>query len=234
MALHGSSSILSLHEVALSERRTAQEAGTLNLELGRGTVALVEIGDGSDAELLIDLCLGLTAPARGDVVFLGEAWRLQSYHDNLALRGDIGLLTGTQTWPADLSIAEAVLMPRLYHTDQPLDQAVAAATILARRFGLPGLPVGSRETVPAGQLVRAACVRAFCGMPELVLIRDPALEAMAELGIAMAQSVAEVQDRGGAVLWLGDAIGAPAAGFVGAAQLFRFGDRGFIPARRTQ
>lgn len=233
MASYSTDAILSLHEVAVSERRTAHEAGTLNLELGRGTVALVEIGDGSDAALLIDLCLGLIAPVHGDVVFLGEAWRLQSYRDNLALRGDIGLLTG-QIWPADLSIAEAVLMPRLYHTDQPLDQAIATATILARRFGLPGLPVGSRETVPADQLARAACVRAFCGMPELVLISDPALEAMADLGIAMAQSIAEVQDRGGAVLWLVDAIGAPAAGFVRADQVYRFGDRGFVPARRTQ
>ena len=56
---------------------------------------------------------------------------------------------------------------------------IAEATVLARRFGLPGLPVGGRETVPAGELVRAACVRAFLGTPELVLIADASLEASA-------------------------------------------------------
>lgn len=233
MASYGSGPILSLHDVALTERRAPAEAGTLNLELGHGTVTLVETGDGSDADLLIDLCLGLSVPARGDVVFLGEAWRMRSYHDNLGLRGHIGLLTGSQTWPADLSIAEAVLMARLYHTKQPLDDAIAAATILARRFGLPGLPAGSRESVPADQLTRSACVRAFCGTPELVLVSDSTLEGMAELGIAMAQAIAEVQDRGGAVLWLVDTVEAPAAHFVRADQTFRFGERGFVPARRT-
>ena len=225
--------ILSLRDVTPGERRTSVEARALHLELAPGTVTLVEVGNDGDADLLIDLCLGLSLPERGDVIFLGEAWRLQSYRDNLELRGHIGLLTGAQTWPADLSIAEAVLLQRLYHTDQPPNDAIAAATALARSFGLPGLPVGSRDAVPASQLARAACVRAFCGMPELVLVSEPGLEAMADLGIAMAQAIAEVQDRGGAVLWLVDAIGAPAARFVSTDQVFRFGDRGFVPARRT-
>ena len=70
-------------------------------------------------------------------------------------------------------------------------------------------------------------------MPELVLVSEPGLEAMADLGIAMAQAIADVQDRGGAVLWLVETVGAPAARFVEADQVFRFGDRGFVPARRT-
>lgn len=233
MAWSADDPVLALRGVTLTARRTATETGILNLELGRGTATVVEIGDSSDADLLVDLCLGLLPPVRGDIVFLGESWRLHAYRASLALRGRIGLLVGGQAWPADVSVAEAVLIPRLYHTDRRHHDAIAAATRMARRFGLPGLPVGPCDTVPAGQLTRAACVRAFTGAPDLVLISDDTLEGTAELGIAMAQSIAEVQNRGGAVLWIVESMSAPVARFVRADQAFRFDDRGFVAARRT-
>ena len=37
---------------------------------------------------------------------------------------------------------------------------------------------------------------------------------MADLGLPLVQSIGEVQDRGGAVLWLIDSLAAPAARFV--------------------
>src|SRR5262249_55550323 len=129
-------------------------------------------------------------------------------------------------------VAEVVLTPRLYHTDQSEGTAVAAATLLARRFGLAGLPVGSRESVPPGELVRAACVRAFLGAPEFVLIADSSVEAMGELGVALVQAIGTVQDRGGAVLWLMSSITAPAARFVTADHVLRLDDRGLAPIRR--
>ena len=86
--------------------------------------------------------------------------------------------------------------------------------------------------MPPGELARAACVRAFLGTPEFVLIADPSVEAMAELGVALAQAIGAVQDRGGAVLWLMSSIAAPAARFVAADHVLRLGDRGLAPVRR--
>ena len=230
MASSTDTAILSLAGVTLTETAASAGARRLDLELGRGEVALLETGDDGDAaaEAMLDLCLGLTSPAAGDVAFAGEAWSSLSWHRALAQRGRVGLLTASQVWPQALSVAESVLMPTLYHSDTDEEDAIDAATALARRFGLPGLPVGRPEAMAAGELARAACVRAFIGSPELVVICDFTVESMAELAVAMAQAVREVQDRGGAVLWIVEALSAPAARHVAARHVVRFGDRGLV------
>ena len=229
----GGGAILSLAGVALTEAAAAGGAHRLDLELGRSEVALLEIGDDGDADAMLDLCLGLALPAAGEVAFAGQPWRWLPWRRALSLRGRIGLLTASQVWPRAVSVAESVLTPTLYHSDTDEHDAIDAATVLARRFGMPGLPVGRPEVVASGQLARAACVRAFVGSPELVVISDFAVESMAALAVGMAQAVGEVQDRGGAVLWIVDSLSAPAARNVAARHVMRFGDRGFVPVSRV-
>lgn len=222
------STILSLHGVSFAGRHA------LDFKLGHREVALVEIDDDGDADAFVDLCLGLVEPQRGEVRCLGLSWREQGYREALAHRSRIGTLVGAQTWPAHVPVAQLALVPRLYHAGGKLDDIVVAATALARRFGLAGLPTGGRESVPPGDLARAACVRAFLGMPDFVLIADPMVETLAELGVAMAQAIGAVQDRGGAVLWLVGSMAAPATRFVAADHVLRLGERGFAPAWRPR
>jgi phospholipid/cholesterol/gamma-HCH transport system ATP-binding protein len=228
------SSVLSLDEVVPDGWRSSAASTRLDLTLGHGEVALIEMVDESDAELLVDLCLGLAGPLHGEIHFLGRDWHDCSYHEALSRRGRIGCLVGTNVWPAHVSVAELVLTPWLHHSGQEEEEALGSATVLARRFGLPGLPIGTRESVPAGQLARAACVRAFLGNPDFVLIADPSIESMGELAVVMAQSIGAVQDRGGAVLWIVASATAPAARFVAADHRLRLGDRGLVPARRAR
>lgn len=225
-------SVLSLREVVLAERRTAR-GGHLNLDLGRGEAALLEVGEEADMDLFVDLCLGLTDPVSGDVAFLNARWREQSYADALTRRASIGTLAGTPVWPVHVSVAEAVMMPSLHHGGDEVAGLAVRAALLARRFGLPGLPVGNRESVAVRQLVRAACIRAFLGNPDLVLIADPTLERTAELALPLAHAIREVQDRGGAVLWIVESIGAPAARYVMPQHALRYGDRGLVSLQRA-
>jgi len=67
-----------------------------------------------------------------------------------------------------------------------------------------------------------------------VLIADPALESMTELGTPLAQAIGAVHDRGGAVLWLLHARNAPAARYVTADHVWRLDDRGLTRARRLR
>ncbi|MBN9089962.1 MAG: hypothetical protein J0J01_23885 [Reyranella sp.] len=202
-----------------------------DFDLGHREVALVETED-EDVEGFIDLCLGLSDPAQGEAWCLGASWQAQGYRERLARRRRIGTLMGTQVWPAHVPVAQLVLVPQLYHSDLAEDDVVAEATALARRFGLAGLPTPTRETVHPGDLVRTACVRAFLGAPELVLIADPTLEGMAELGLPLAQAIGAVRDRGGAVLWLLGSLAAPAARFVAADHILRLTERGLVRAGR--
>jgi phospholipid/cholesterol/gamma-HCH transport system ATP-binding protein len=225
--------VLSLRQASFFERSVSAPSVTMNLELGRGQLALVEVQDEVDAAGLVDLCIGLIPAVRGEVLFLGQEWRTETYHENLDRRGRIGSVVQSQVWPAHLSIAQSVLMPRLYHTDRSQDEVIAEATVLARRFGLPGLPVGQVATTTAGELVRAACVRAFLGTPDLVMVQDDVLDQTAELAVAMAQAFTEVQDHGGAVIWVTESARVPAARFVTADHVLRLTDRGLVAARRT-
>jgi len=220
-------SVLALNGVSLQGR----PADTLDFDLAHREVAMIELGDEGDAERIVDICLGVAEPLHGEAHCLGRSWRGQGYREMLAHRSRIGTLVGVQAWPAYVPVAEVVLTPQLYLTDQPDEAVVAAATLLARRFGLPGLPVGGREAVPPGELARAACVRAFLGAPEFVLIADPSIEVMGELGVALAQAIGTVQDRGGAVLWLMNSIAAPAARFVDADRVLRLDERGLTLVR---
>ena len=232
METHTLAPVLSLRQAAFFERRLSVPPVAMDLELGRGQLALVEVEDETDAAALVDLCVGLTPATLGEVLFLGRDWQAETYRENLDRRGRIGSVVQSQVWPAHLSIAQSVLMPRLYHTDHSEEEVVAEATVLARRFGLPGLPVGRRETTTMGELVRAACVRAFLGTPDLVVIHDETLGQIAELAVAVAQALAAVQDRGGAAIWIAESASVPAARFVAADHVLRFGDHGLVAARR--
>jgi len=224
-------SILSLRGVAFTVGRRAH-AETVDFVLAHREVAIVELDDDSNAADFIDLCLGLVDPSSGEVHCLGQRWASQGYHDRLAHRGRIGTLVDSQAWPAHMPVAQVALAPKLYHTAQTEAEAIAEATILARRFGLPGLPTATSEHVPRADLVRTACVRAFLGAPEFVLIADPALESMDELGTPLAQAIGAVHDRGGAVLWLLNTPGAPAARYVTPDHVWRLDDRGFTRGGR--
>jgi phospholipid/cholesterol/gamma-HCH transport system ATP-binding protein len=213
-------SILSLRGVSAAD-----------FDLGHREVALVETDD-EEIEDFVDLCLGLAEPPGGEVWCLGAPWAAQAYRERLARRRRIGTLAGTQVWPAHVPVAQVALLPQLHHSDHAEDEIVAEATALARRFGLAGLPTPTRETVHPGDLARTACVRAFLGAPEFVVIADPALEAMPELALPLAQAIGAVQDRGGGVLWLMASLSAPAARFVKADHILRLTAHGLVRAGR--
>jgi len=226
--------VLSLQGVTLAEHRFSTKPTRLDLELPRGTMALVQVDDEIDASILVDLCIGLVDPADGRVRFLGVDWQARNPRDRLARRRRIGTVVQSHVWPSHMTVLESVLVARFYHFDRPRDEVIADATALARLFGLPGLPAGRRETTSSRALVRAACVRGFLGAPDLIVVQDQTLEATAELAVPMAQAIAEAQDRGGTVLWITESLAAEAARFVQADQVFRLGDQGLVRVRRPR
>jgi phospholipid/cholesterol/gamma-HCH transport system ATP-binding protein len=225
--------ILSLRGVMLEREHRAASPGAIDLELGRGQLAVIEVPDEDAASGLVDLCVGLVDPPAGTTRFLDRAWQAQSYRERLDTRSRIGAVIGTRTWPPHLPIAEAMLMAPLYHGDRAEEDVAHDATVMARLFDLPGLPAGRPETTPPGELVRAACVRGFLGNPDLVVIHDPVLDQMAALAVALAQVIAAAQDRGGAILWIVTSAAAPAARFVQPDLALRLGDRGLVSMRRS-
>jgi phospholipid/cholesterol/gamma-HCH transport system ATP-binding protein len=227
-------SVLSLQGVTPAQRHFAAMPTSLDLELPRGEVALVQVDDEGDAGALVDLCVGLIDPGAGKVRFRGVDWTTRTPRERLTRRRRIGAIVHTDVWPSHMTVMEAVLVARFYHFDRPPAEVIAEATELARLFGLPGLPVGRRETTPLRALVRAACVRGFLGSPDLIVVQDHMLDQTSELAVPMAQAVSAARDRGATVLWITANLAAQAAQFVQADHLFRLGDSGLVPVRRSR
>ena len=227
-------SVLSLQGVTPAERQFAAAPTCLDLELPRGEVALVQVDDEADASALVDLCVGLIDPGAGQVRFRGVDWTTRTPRERMNRRRRIGTIVHTDVWPSHMTVMDAILVAQFYHFQQPPAEMIADATRLARLFGLPGLPVGRRETTPMRALVRAGCVRGFLGAPDLIVVHDHTLDQTSELAVPMAQAISAARDRGGTVLWITASLAAQAAQFVQADHLFRLGDSGLVRVRRSR
>lgn len=179
------------------------ETAVLDLRLEAGEFALLRIGDPARAALCADLACGAAAAVEGRVNCLGQDWARLPYDIADALRGRIGRIFGQGGWLPHLSMAENILLPMLHHTRTAVEELRDRAAYLARAFGLPGLPVGRPGSLPAADLARAACVRAFLGEPMLLLLENPLLHGrVPELAAPLRDAIAAARARGAACLWM--------------------------------
>src|SRR5258706_12127631 len=95
-------SVLSLRQAAFFERHLAARPVTVDLELGRGQLALVEVEDEIDAVAFVDLCVGLTPATRGEVLFLGRDWRGGTDPGKIDPPRPGGAVGRAHGWPARL------------------------------------------------------------------------------------------------------------------------------------
>jgi phospholipid/cholesterol/gamma-HCH transport system ATP-binding protein len=99
---------------------------------------------------------------------------------------------------------ENILLSQQHHSRRPLASLRDEASELARRFSLPGLPLGKPSEMRAPDLRRAACVRAFLGEPQLLILERPTTGVYPEIMNALMTSVQVARARGAAVLWTTD------------------------------
>lgn len=173
-----------------------------DLELSPGDLALVEVRSPAWAAEFADLCCGLIPLREGSVSFLGQDWATMPETMAAARRGRIGRVHGSGAWIGFAGTDLNILLPQLHHTRQPVGDLRDAAARLARDFGLPGLPLVRPEALSAGDLSRAALVRAFLGEPRLVLLEHPVKGQFADLVPPLLNMLAAVRDRGAAGIWL--------------------------------
>jgi phospholipid/cholesterol/gamma-HCH transport system ATP-binding protein len=233
MAPRSTRPVLALEGASFGEHSFSVEPVALDFDLVSGEAAVIHVDDDDDGAALVDLCTGLVAPSDGHVRFLGVDWTTRTPHERLRRRRRIGAVVQTEVWPSHMTIMDAILLARLYHSDRSREEAVADGTALARLFGLPGLPTDRRDAVPPQALVRAGCVRGFIGAPDLVMVHDRLLDRMSELALPIAQAVGATRQRGGAVLWVTASDVSQAAEFVEPDQVLRLGERGLVRMRRA-
>jgi len=174
----------------------------IDLRLMPGDLALVDARHTTRVGWFGDLCSGIVPLASGSVRFLGRDWTAVSDIYAAALRGRIGRVFLGRSWIPYLDVATNILMPQLHHTRDGADELRRRATALACAFGLPGLPLVRADELDEADLVRAACVRAFLGDPQLLVFESPIARNYASLLVPVLDALARARDRGAAALWL--------------------------------
>jgi len=178
----------------------------VSLRLQRSELMLVRLEAGHLALQLADVAQGLVEPTEGSVLFLGERWSALSHEAKLAARARIGRVFEEPGWISELDMEDNITLSQRHHTRRPESAIRDEASELARRFLLPGLPQGKPFTMRTPDLRRAACVRAFLGHPQLLILERPTAGVYPEIMPALMTSVRAARSQGAAVLWMTDDV----------------------------
>jgi len=197
-----STEILRFHNVTIAADRT-YESGLCNLSLSlvAGDLAVVLLEKEQVRIPLADAAEGLVTPVQGTVAFLGEDWQTMAANRVAAQRGKIGRVFEGESWLSNLHVDQNITLAQRHHTRRPVQEIEQEATRLCRVFGLPGLPRGRPSNVRWQDLQKAACVRAFLGVPTLILLENPTVGIYADVIAPLIDTVREARQRGAAVLW---------------------------------
>lgn len=195
--------ILKFEDIVLSSTTRGVAGPTeLSLNVCGGELVMVRLARLEQTSIFADACAGLVQPASGAIHFLGRNWSELPPDQANALRGRIGRVFRAGSWINQLSLMDNILLPQQHHTRRPADQLREEASRLAEQFGLPGIPLDFPGDIPAADLKRAACVRAFLGRPVLILLEEPISGSSLEIISALMRTIQQARARGAAVIWL--------------------------------
>ncbi len=172
----------------------------LDLRLMPGECALIETPDPERSTALAELCSGMAGLRRGAARFMGYDWSGLDRDRAAALRGRIGRIHHRGAWIDMLGTHVNIMLARLHHTREPEAAVTRSATDLARHLGLPGLPLARPDRLSEGDLMRAACVRAFLGEPRLLLLEHSITPDRPGLTAPLLDLLSRALDRGAAAV----------------------------------
>ncbi len=173
----------------------------VSFSVSPGQLVLVRL-DATHAVLpLADAAQGLVEPGEGIVEFCGENWSAMQAPRVAEVRGKIGRIFQNRAWISNLDIEENLFLSQEYHTRRRESEIAREAAGLARLFGLPGIPRGRPAQIRPPDLQRAACVRAFLGQPQLLILETPTTAAPPDLKAALINACRDARARGAGILW---------------------------------
>ena len=173
----------------------------IDFSLQPGELLLVRLERGHLRTPLADLALGLIPPRQGEVCYNGEDWQRLSATRAARRRGRCGRFFAEHGWYTALPLHANICLAQLHHSQRPVADIETEAAALAQFFGLPGLPLGTPEATRAGDLDRAALVRAFLGNPDLIILERPTRFLYPEIMPPLLNALRSARSRGAAVIF---------------------------------
>ncbi|GAN88144.1 ABC transporter ATP-binding protein [Komagataeibacter intermedius] len=193
--------LLELRDAVPSFEESGLMPAPYNLRIMPGECAVIDCRDFERAAMFADLCSGMISLTQGSIKFMGLDWSTLRDRQLNALRGRIGRISRSSSWLNLFGTHLNIMLPHLYHTTDPFDRVVLSATELGHRFGFPGLPTSTPDRLSGADLARAACVRAFVGRPDLLVLEDISDTLPEENILPFLEMMTAARDRGCGVLW---------------------------------
>lgn len=200
--MSGAQPILELVQALPDAAESRLAPAAVDLRIASGELVLIDVSDLPLWSEFADLCCGLVKLREGNVRFLGRDWAAAADETAAAMRGRIGRIYGPESWNGFLSIDVNILWSQLHHTRRSEQALREAAADISRGFGLPGLPLGRPVELSDADLLRAGCVRAFLGEPQLVILDNAELEDFVDLHSALLNAIMAMRHRHAACIWL--------------------------------
>ncbi|POF63995.1 ABC transporter ATP-binding protein [Novacetimonas maltaceti] len=194
--------LLEMRQVVPSFEETGLMPAPYDFRLMPGDCAVIDCRDSGRAAMFADLCSGMITLSQGTCRFMGLDWSTLADRQLNALRGRIGRIPRAGGWINMLGTHLNIMMQQLYHTKGEFENVVAEATTLGEQFGFPGLPISTPDHLSTADLARAACVRAFMGRPDLLVLEDISDMLPAEMVLPFLETLTAARDRGCGVVWL--------------------------------
>jgi phospholipid/cholesterol/gamma-HCH transport system ATP-binding protein len=191
-------------EHATIEAAPLYDAGMwdVHLSLAPGDVVLVRLERERMRLPLADAACGLLEPTDGRVTFGGVQWADRPPRECARQRAKIGRVFADGGWVSGLDLDENIMLAHRHHSGRPDKEIRDEAAGLARLLGLPGLPRISPARARRQDLRMAACVRAFLGEPDLLILESPTEGLYAEIMPGLMRALRAARQRGATVLWL--------------------------------
>lgn len=174
------------------------------LTLRAGELVRISLAPPRDVTIVADLAQGLLAPDSGTVRFLGQDWRHLTSGAATWRRHLIGRVFKQQAWINNLDVDENVLLVGRHYGTLPLAELCQQADILARRFGLEGLPAQRPNRLSPATRRLAQWVRALLGDKSLLILENALRDVPLSVLPALSAALADARAAGSAVLWLSD------------------------------
>ena len=200
-------SILCFDRVSLAAQLPyAHDLTEVSFELGAGELGLVLVPPHAEGLPLADLAAGLVGPDSGIVKFEDTDWEEMAADAAAAARGWIGRVFEVRGWISNLDVDENITLAQRHHTTRPIGEIEAEALALAQQFGFADLPRMRPALLRAGELRRAAWIRALLGAPKLILLEYPLRDIPTTEAVKLLTVVQTARARGAAALWLAESF----------------------------
>ena len=145
----------------------------LNFTINKGDIFIIMGGSGCGKSTLLRHLIGLQAPARGRVLYLGESlWDAEQERRDAILRKTGVTYQAGGLW-SSMTLAENVALPLEQYTNLTPAEIAELASLNLALVGLAGFEDYFPAQISGGMQKRAGLARAMALSPEVLLFDEP-------------------------------------------------------------